>query len=182
MMVTPLLASAASAAAAQLSRFIPRTGETHPDAPAAGSRPSVPGHVVIAGFGRVGAAVGRRLAETGVPFVAVDLDLGRIAAARANGFDVYFGDATRPEVLEAVRVELARAVVITLDDPKLTLQTVATLRYIFPELVIYARAYDDAHAAELRKAGAHIVVPELVATGLELAGSILDGPGSQGQP
>jgi Kef-type K+ transport system membrane component KefB len=182
MMVTPLLATAGTVVGDRLKRAFPPAAPAPSDLPAPDGEQAAQGHVVIAGFGRVGAAVGRKLTETGVPIVAIDLDLGRIAAARASGFEVYFGDATRPEVLEAVHVEGARAIVITLDDPKATLQTVATLRYIFPELTIYARAYDDAHAAELRKAGAHIVVPELVATGLQLAGSILAGPDGRETP
>jgi CPA2 family monovalent cation:H+ antiporter-2 len=53
-------------------------------------------------------------------------------------------------------------------------KTGALLHYLFPKLPVYARARDDLHARELKHAGAHIVVPELVATGIKLAGSILD--------
>lgn len=130
-------------------------------------------HVVIAGFGRVGQAVARQLTETNVPFVAVDLDPLRISQARQRGGRVFYGDATRPEVLEAVHVERARAVVVALDDPRSSLQAVALIRYIFPDLKVFARAYDDAHGDELRRAGAAIVVPEVITTGRELAQSIL---------
>lgn len=131
-------------------------------------------HVVIAGYGRVGAAVAARLKAAGSDFIAVDLDPHRIIEARAAGLPVYFGDATRPEILEAVHVERARAMVVAVDDPQVALRTVAIVRYIFPDLKIYARAHDDAHARELARAGADTVVPELVATGHRLAGEITE--------
>ncbi len=131
-------------------------------------------HVVIAGYGRVGAAVAAQLKAAGSDFIAVDLDPHRIIEARAAGLPVYFGDATRPEILEAVHVERARAMVVAVDDPQIALRTVAMVRYIFPDLKIYARAHDDAHARELARAGADTVVPELVATGHRLAGEITE--------
>ncbi len=131
-------------------------------------------HVVIAGFGRVGRAVATQLKDAGSDFIAVDLDPHNIIEARAAGLPVYFGDATRPEILEAVHVERARAMVVAVDNPQVALRTVAMVRYIFPELKIYARAHDDNHARELARAGANTVVPELVATGHRLAGSIIE--------
>jgi CPA2 family monovalent cation:H+ antiporter-2 len=88
---------------------------------------------------------------------------------------VFYGDATRPEILEAVHIDRARAFVVALDQPQTALRVVSMVRYIFPELRVYARARDDRHATELARAGAHIVVPELVATGVKLAGSIVGG-------
>lgn len=131
-------------------------------------------HVVIAGFGRVGAAVAARLEAAGQPYVAVDLDPHRVAQAQQRGRPVYYGDATRPEILDVVHVERARSVVVALDNPKAALTLVALLSYIFPDLKVHARARDEDHARELEQAGAHAVVPELVATGVRLAGSILD--------
>ncbi len=169
MMATPALAQLARRLATLVDRFEAVGVEETEDL-----TDQTVDHVVIAGFGRVGRAVGRRLTATNVPFVAVDLDPSNITHAREQGLSVYYGDACRPEVLEAVRVDRARAVVVALNDPKAALQVVSLLRYIFPELKIFVRAYDDAHAEELRRAGANEVVPELVATGDRLAGSILE--------
>ncbi len=169
MMATPALAQLARRLATLVDRFEAVGVEETEDL-----TEQTVDHVVIAGFGRVGRAVGRRLTATNVPFVAVDLDPSNITHAREQGLSVYYGDACRPEVLEAVRVDRARAVVVALNDPKAALQVVSLLRYIFPELKIFVRAYDDAHAEELRRAGANEVVPELVATGDRLAGSILE--------
>ena len=135
-------------------------------------------HVVIAGFGRVGHAVARSLTAAGTPFVAIDLNPHSITQALKEGLKVYYGDATRPEILAAVQIDRAQAIVVALDSAKASLQLVALCKYIFPELKVYARAKSEAHAKELEEAGAHTAVPELVLTGHRLAESILGaGPG-----
>lgn len=169
MMVTPLLA----AFGRSLEQRVERSNVVRVEAIPAETE-TLRDHVVIAGFGRVGAAVAAELQGSGVAVIAADMDPDRVAQARQRGLPVYFGDASRPEILEALGVERARAVIVAVDNPKAALQTVALLHYLFPALRIYARAHDDLHAGELKRAGAHIVVPELVATGIELAGSILD--------
>lgn len=132
------------------------------------------GHVVIAGYGRVGQAVAARLEAAGVTYIAVDLDPHRIAQARHRGLPVFFGDATRPEILDALDLGSARSLVVTVDSAEAALQLVAMVCYIFPDLAVYARARDSEHARELEALGAHAAVPELVETGFRLAGSILD--------
>ncbi|MFQ6018342.1 MAG: cation:proton antiporter [Kiloniellaceae bacterium] len=169
MMATPFLARFGRGVSRRLERAaVPGVEEM------AGEAEALTEHVVIAGFGRVGSAVAARLEGARVPFVAVDLEPQRVAQARQRGLPVYYGDMTRPEILVALRVERARSMVIAVDDPKAALRLVALVCYIFPDLKVFARARDDAHAQELEKLGAHTVVPELVATGVKLAGSILD--------
>ena len=169
MMLTPLLAALGRRAERRVERAsmievdsVPETTEQLTD------------HVVIAGFGRVGSAVASRLEAAGTPYIALDLDPHRIAQARQRGHPVFFGDASRAEVLAALHVERARAVVVAVDNPRAALGTVGLLHYIFPELKIYARARNETHAAELERAGAHVVVPELIATGVRLATEILE--------
>ncbi len=176
MMATPLLAALGRG----LERRVGRSSVVPVEAVAADTE-TLQDHVVIAGFGRVGAAVAAELQNSAIATIAADMDPDRVAEARQRGLPVYYGDATRPEILEALGVERARAVIIAVDDPKAALQTVALLHYLFPELLVYARAHDDLHARELERAGANIVVPELVATGTKLAGSILDQIGSTRQ-
>ncbi len=169
MMATPFLAGLGQGVSRRVERTsvvdieaIPETTEQLED------------HMIIAGFGRVGSAVASRFEAAGVAYIAVDLDPHRIAQARQRDLPVYFGDASRAEILAALHVERARAVVVAVDDPRAALTTVSTLHYIFPELKIYARARTESHATELERAGAHIVIPELVATGFKLATSILE--------
>ena len=169
MVATPFLARFGQAIANRVERAEAVRVEDVP-----GDTEALAGHVVIAGFGRVGHAVAARLEAAGMPYIAVDLDPHRIAQARQRGLPVFYGDVTRPEILDALHVERARAMVVAVDSPKAALQMVALVCYIFPDLQVYARARDEAHAQELEQLGAHAAVPELVATGFKLAGSILE--------
>ena len=169
MLATPLLARLALELAGRIERAnAPRPEESEAETE------TLSDHVVVAGYGRVGSAVTGRLQADGLDWVAVDLDTHRIAQARQRGLPVYYGDATKPEILAALHVERARAVVVAVDDPRAALRLVSFLRYLFPELRILARAKNDAHAKSLREAGAATAVPELVATGVKLATTILD--------
>jgi len=86
--------------------------------------------------------------------------------------------------MEALRIDRARAVVIAVDNRRAAIQLAATIRYIFPVLPVFARAYDEAHADELRKTGAAAAVPEPVAIGEQLAASLLasGGPAMPEEP
>jgi monovalent cation:H+ antiporter-2, CPA2 family len=130
-------------------------------------------HVLIAGFGRVGQTLALLLESRSVPYVALDLDHERVAEARRRGLPVFFGDATRADVLRAVGVERARAAVITLDQPESALAAVHVLRTLLPELPILARARDLARCEQLALAGATDVVPEIVEGSLQLGGALL---------
>ncbi|MEM7170427.1 MAG: cation:proton antiporter [Pseudomonadota bacterium] len=169
MMVTPLLAVLGRRLSQRMTKEATPSIEDIPEEVGA-----LRDHVIIAGFGRVGNAVAQSLSDAGASYVALDLDPHRVAQARKSNQPIYYGDATRPDVLAAVNLDKARALVVAMDSPKAALQTVAMVRYIFPDIQVYARAKNEAHARELEEAGAYQVVPELVATGVKLAGSIID--------
>lgn len=103
------------------------------------------GHVIVAGFGRVGRLVARMLNETRTSWIAVDLDARRVAGWRRNGLAVYFGDATRIGILRAAGAARAGAVVITLDDEEQAEAAVHAVRQTWPDLATIARrgARDD---------------------------------------
>lgn len=172
MMLTPLLA----AAGRHLQAFIERRAAPPADL-GDQTTEALRDHVIIAGFGRVGRSLASSLAESDIPFVAVDLNAHEVDQARARGLPVFFGDATRPEVMEALRAEEARAAAVCVDDPVAATRLVALLHYIFPNLRILARARDEAHAAELRAAGALDVAIELLPTGRQLAEEIFERRG-----
>ena len=130
-------------------------------------------HVVIAGYGRVGRTVARELSEKGISFIALDRDPLVVSTARAQGERVYFGDASRPDILEQLHLPTARTVVVALSDSEAATRLVGILRGMLPDLPVLARATNDAHAADLVRAGASFVVPELVATGRRLAEHIV---------
>ncbi|MDX1710825.1 MAG: monovalent cation:proton antiporter-2 (CPA2) family protein [Rhodovibrionaceae bacterium] len=136
-------------------------------------------HVLIAGFGRVGETVARLLERRGVPYIALDLSVQRVNEARRRGLPVFFGDASRLEVLRAAGIERARAVVLTLDRPGPSEQAVSLVRRHYPKLEIIARGRDIPHHNRLRTAGADAVVPETVEASLQLAGSVLRSVGTE---
>ncbi len=160
--VTPMLAAA--------SRRLARQGAARSVAHADPLRHPVAetgGHVIIAGYGRVGRTVAKRLAAAGIPYRAIDQDPDLVG--RAQGDSVFFGDATRLDVLQALHIDQARAVVVALPDREAAIRLVGMLRMVVEDRPILARAATEEHARELVEAGADEIVLELIATGDRLA-------------
>lgn len=131
-----------------------------------------PGTVII-GFGRVGRMVADMLTTHGKPFVAVESDIDSVAAARRDGYPVYFGDAARGDLIERLRLGHASALILTMDDPVLSVRLTRRVRGWLPDLTIVARARDPSHAAELYRAGATDAVPETLESSLQLSEAVL---------
>jgi len=134
-------------------------------------------HVIIAGFGRVGRTVAVLLKAAGKPYLAFDKDLERVARGRAAGFEVFYGDSSRPEVLRAGHAARAALLVVTLDDPGATTRLVACIHQQFPDLPIHARARDLVHSQSLHSSGALQVVPETLEASLILGDKVLTALG-----
>jgi K+:H+ antiporter len=130
-------------------------------------------HVIIGGFGRIGRTVGRVLDAERIPFVALDLDADMVAAQRRAGIPVFYGDASRREILERVGAERAQAFVVTTNEPYVTERMVRSILAAWPEATIHARALDANHAEKLAAIGVKDVVPEALEGSLLLAGRIL---------
>ncbi len=135
-------------------------------------------HVVIAGFGRVGQSLMKALTTADIPYVALEFEPTRVARARAMGLSVYYGDASRLEVLEAVGISRARAAVIILDNAAGAERVVHQLRARYPGLEIYARARDNPHMHRLHEAGASGIVHETYELSLQLGEAVLRGYGA----
>ncbi|MEO5494317.1 MAG: cation:proton antiporter [Sphingomonas sp.] len=131
-----------------------------------------PGTVVI-GFGRVGKMVADMLKEHGQPYIAVEADIDAAKAARRDGYSVVFGDVARSELVDRLNLGRAKALVLTMDDPVLTVRLTKRVRGWVPGLTIVARARDAAHAAELYKAGVTDAVPETLESSLQLSEAVL---------
>ncbi|MHA1553303.1 MAG: NAD-binding protein, partial [Alphaproteobacteria bacterium] len=125
-------------------------------------------HVLIAGFGRVGQAVAKTLSAGGIPYVALDLDAARVAACRAKGIPVFFGDSSQIEILSSAGASRARGAVVTIDQPATADRIVASLHQFSPELPIFVRARDMLHGRRLEMAGATQAVPETTEASLQL--------------
>ncbi|AYH45750.1 cation:proton antiporter [Azoarcus sp. DN11] len=138
------------------------------------------GHVIVAGYGRVGQLIGELLSEQGIPHLAVETDARLVKKLRARGAPVHFGDASRPELLRKLHLERAIAVVLTMDHTAAAVHAVKGIRANSPNVRVAARARDEAHAQALREAGASVVIPETLESGLQLAGSVFETLGVPG--
>ena len=129
--------------------------------------------VIIAGFGRVGETVASLLEVHAVPYVAVDNDPDRVAAMRAKGRPVSWGDITRVELLRRLHIGTARALVVTMSDHDASDRLVAVARAEQEGLLIVVRARDAGHAAHLYAIGATDAVPETIEASLQLSEAVL---------
>jgi CPA2 family monovalent cation:H+ antiporter-2 len=135
--------------------------------------PRLSGHVVICGFGIAGKLVARALGTSGVPCVALELNVETVRAARAEGLPVFYGDATSPEALEHAGIGRAAAVVLVLNDPAATERIVAAVRRVAPDVPLLARVHYLAEAQALLKLGATDAVAEEVESGVEIVARVL---------
>jgi glutathione-regulated potassium-efflux system protein KefC len=130
--------------------------------------------IIIAGFGRYGQIVGRMLAAQGIAATVLDHDADMIEAARAFGYKVFYGDATRLDLLRTAGAQEAKVLVIAVDDTAQSLAIVDLAREHFPHLELVARAYDVTHWNELRDRGVVRVEREVFESSLRSARTVLE--------
>jgi monovalent cation:proton antiporter-2 (CPA2) family protein len=124
---------------------------------------------IIAGFGRFGMTVSRLLQAQGFKTTVLDHDASQVDMLRQFGFKVFYGDASRPDLLEAAGARDAKILVVAVDDQEKILEIVQTAQRHFPHLTLFARAWDRVHAYELINAGVKHVYREVFGSSLELA-------------
>lgn len=134
---------------------------------------NVKNQVLIAGFGRIGQTVAKILSDAEISYIALDLDQDRVRKCRAKGLNVFFGDASRVQVLNAAGAQRTKAAVITIDNPASSNQVVKALREAYPDLQIYVRARDRKDMRKLEQSGANEVVSEAAESSLQLGGIVL---------
>ena len=133
--------------------------------------------VIIAGFGRFGQIVARVLRVKGRPFTALDSSQTHVDFVRRFGNKVYYGDASRLDLLRAAGAHSARVLVLAIDDVDASVRTAALVREQFPHLKIFARARNRQHAFALFDAGVTQVIRETYASSLEMAQAVLEALG-----
>lgn len=163
----PLMALIADRLVRQVAPATPAPVNAAPAAAAAS------GQVLVVGFGRVGRLVGEMLTEHDQPFLALDANADTVAKGRAEGSNVFYGDAARPELLENCGIEAARAVVVTMDAPLKVDEVVKAVRAARPDIILIARARDSRHAERLYRLGVTDAVPETTEASLQLAENTL---------
>jgi len=135
--------------------------------------------ILIAGFGRYGQIISRLLLAQGLPCTVLDHDAEMIEAARRFGYRVFYGDATRLDLLRTAGAGHAKILVVAVDDVEQSLEIVDLAREHFPALQIVARARDVTHWNQLRDRGVMLVQRELFESSLQSARSVLE---LMGQP
>lgn len=124
--------------------------------------------VIIAGFGHFGSTIGRLLRANGVSATILDNDSDRVDLLRKMGFTVYYGDATRLELLKAAGAEDAKIFIAAIDNPEVNLSVVEILRKHFPHLNILTRARNRVDAYELIDHGVDKIYRETLYTAVHL--------------
>jgi CPA2 family monovalent cation:H+ antiporter-2 len=130
-------------------------------------------HLVVIGYGVNGRNVSRAARIAGIPYVAVDTNPGLVHAARAEGAEIYYGDATRDSLLEQVGVARARVVVVALSDAAATRRVIALARGLNSTCSIVARTRYVREMEALGDLGASVVIPEELETSVEIVSRVL---------
>ncbi|QJR09066.1 Glutathione-regulated potassium-efflux system protein KefC [Usitatibacter rugosus] len=133
--------------------------------------------IIIAGFGRFGQIVGRLLFANGMRAVVLDHDPDQIELLRNFGFPVYYGDASRLDLLRAAGAADAKLLVNAIDNVEDSLALVDRVRANFPNLRIIARARNVSHYFELRLRGVEVVERELFEGSLRTGRRALEAMG-----
>lgn len=133
--------------------------------------------VIIAGFGRFGQIVGRILAARRIPFTALDSSAAQVDFVRKFGSEIYYGDASRLDLLRAAKADKAKVLVLAIDDVDASIRTAETVVKNFPHLKIYARARNRQHAYRLMDLGVTMLRRETLLSSLDLAREVLIGLG-----
>jgi len=136
--------------------------------------------VIIAGFGRVGQIVGRILVLKKIPFTALDASPEQVESVRRFGSKVYFGDASRLDLLTAAKTDKAKLFVLAIDNVESSIRTAEMVRRHFPEVKIYARARNRFHAHRLMDLGVDLIERETLLSSLDLAEQVLKALGITG--
>jgi len=135
--------------------------------------------VIIAGFGRVGQITGRLLRVLWIPFTALEIDAEQVEVLRKFGSKVYYGDASRVDLLEMAGAAKAEIFVLAIDDPETSRNVAATVKKHFPHLKVVARARNRQHVFDLLDEGVEDVFRETYVSSLEMAEFVL---GELGMP
>ena len=133
--------------------------------------------VVIAGFGRFGMTVGRLLAANGIQATILDHDVRQIESLRKFGFTVFYGDASRYDLLKAAGCDDAKLLVIAVDDPDKAIEIADIARQNFPKLRIMARVRDRRHGYQFLDRGIEDIFRETHGSAISMGAAVLTSLG-----
>jgi monovalent cation:proton antiporter-2 (CPA2) family protein len=133
--------------------------------------------VIIAGFGRFGQIVGRILVAKKIAFTALEASQTQVDFLRRFGNQVFYGDASRLELLRASHAENAEVFVLAIDDVEASVKTAELIRKHYPHLKIFARARNRQHAFRLMDLDVRYIIRETLVSSLELSVQVLEALG-----
>lgn len=133
--------------------------------------------VIIAGFGHFGSTVGRFLRANKIDSTILDHDSDRVDMLRKMGFDVYYGDATRVDLLKSAGIENAKILIAAIDDPQTNFKLVKTVKKHFPHIQIMARAKNRLDAYDFIEQNVKHIYRETLYTSVYLAVDVLTNLG-----
>jgi monovalent cation:H+ antiporter-2, CPA2 family len=129
--------------------------------------------VIIAGHGRVGGIVNRMLRGSGFETTVIDYSASTLEMLRAYNVKVYYGDATRPDLLHAAGIEEADLMVIAIDDKEHITELTRYVVAHYPHVHVIARAVDRHHVYDLWAAGCRDIIRETFDSSLRVGRSAL---------
>lgn len=168
------LSMAATPLMLKLEEFFSRASKS---APSYDAMPENEGHVIIAGFGRFGQIVARILRAKRIAFTALDISAEQVELVKRFGSQAFYGDASRPEILDAADAHSARVFVLAIDDVDASMRTAELVKSRYPNLPIYARARNRAHAHRLLDLGVTHMQRETFLSALDATSQLLLGLG-----
>jgi glutathione-regulated potassium-efflux system ancillary protein KefC/glutathione-regulated potassium-efflux system protein KefB len=133
--------------------------------------------VIIAGFGRFGQIVGRILLAKQIAFTALEANQTQVDFLRRFGNQVFYGDASRLELMRAAHADNAEVFVLAIDDVEASVRTAELVRTHFPHLKIFARARNRQHAFRLMDLNVRYIIRETYASSLEMSLQVLESLG-----
>lgn len=128
---------------------------------------------IIVGFGRVGQMVGRVLHMSGITFTALEINPQQIDFVRKFGNKVYYGDASRLDLLEAAGTRNAKLFVLAVGDVEASLAIAELMRKHFPHVPVYARSLNRVHSYRLMELGVKVQIRETLHSSMELSRGVL---------
>jgi glutathione-regulated potassium-efflux system ancillary protein KefC len=153
--------------------WIPRlTGRVRSDLPEIDEPQDAP--IIIAGFGRYGQIVGRLLYANGIAATVLEHDADQVETVRKFGWPVFYGDATRLDLLRTAGAASAKVLVLAIDDIAQSVKVAKIAREHFPQLTIVARARNVSHYQDLRDQGVELIERETLDSALMTGRSVLE--------
>ncbi|MEL6371114.1 MAG: monovalent cation:proton antiporter-2 (CPA2) family protein [Pseudomonadota bacterium] len=132
------------------------------------------GHIIVAGFGRMGQIISQVVQNAGVDVTAIDRNPDHIRNAERYGFKVYFGDASRLDLLKTAGAAEARAIILCMDDPEAVNHAVVAIKQSLPSVSVHAIAHDRMHEIQLRRLGPDVIVRETLESSILIARKALE--------